>query len=163
MLSLCVCLLCILHSCGCDIMSIGDNMYPHVSLLDPAVPVIWHHKFFAQRMAAAQAVRVNARGIRFISSQYSVLVVTDRWKKVGCISSTDSLCTIDTGTDEFHARLLPNYGQEVYSSIGNNDGIEESLKDILFSECTESATNRIISTKYKDISLCDVLGQVSTN
>jgi hypothetical protein len=56
-------LLGIVQGCGCDIMSIGDNMYPYVTLLNPPVYVIWHHKFFAQRMAKAQAVRVNSRGI----------------------------------------------------------------------------------------------------
>jgi hypothetical protein len=97
-----LCLALFSPTCGCDIMSIGDNLYPYVALLDPAVPVVWHHKFFAQRMAAAQAVRINARGIRFISSQYSVLSVDSehsRWSQIPCTSSTDSLCVVNTQTD----------------------------------------------------------------
>jgi hypothetical protein len=53
-------LLIVGQECYCDIMSIGDNMYPYVTLLDPAVPVIWHHKFFAQRMAVAQVSVVDS-------------------------------------------------------------------------------------------------------
>jgi hypothetical protein len=99
-------LLVIVHDCGGDIMSIGDNMYPYVTLLDPQVSVVWHHKFFAQRMAKAQAVRVNSRGIRFISSQYSVLSVGSTWKTIGCVSSTNCLCRVNTGTSDLSARCV---------------------------------------------------------
>ena len=53
-----------------------------------------------------QGVRINARGIRFISSQYSVLSVdlkNSRWLQVPCSSSTDCLCVMHTHTD-FRAR-----------------------------------------------------------
>jgi hypothetical protein len=134
------------HECCGDIMSIGDNMYPYVSLLEPGVPVIWHHKFWAQRMAASQAVRINARGIRFISSQYSVLSIdstASRWMRVRCTSSTDCLCVLDTPAG-FHARFLPNYGENVYSSLGTRDDLEDSLKKIIFSECPEASTGRLV-------------------
>jgi hypothetical protein len=49
----------LLHGCLGDIMSIGDNMYPYVALLDPAVPVTWHKKFFAQRLAASQVLSIT--------------------------------------------------------------------------------------------------------
>lgn len=130
------------HGCGCDIMSIGDNVYPYVTLLDPQVSVVWHRKFFAQRMAKAQGVRVNSRGIRFISSQYSVLSISSVWKQVGCISSTNCLCRIDTNTTDFGARLFPNYGETVYASFGVNDVPQGPVQDILFTECHESATKR---------------------
>jgi hypothetical protein len=35
-------------------MSIADNTYPYMSLLDPNRAIIWHKKFFAQRIAEAQ-------------------------------------------------------------------------------------------------------------
>jgi hypothetical protein len=114
-------------ACSCDIMSIGDNMYPYVALLDPAVPVVWHQKFFAQRMAAAQAVRINSRGIRFISSQYAVLNIDPKstsWVSVECTSSRQSLCDLTTGTT-LQSRLLPNDGQQVYSTFGRHDDLTE--------------------------------------
>lgn len=91
-----------------------------------------------------QAVRINARGIRFISSQYSVLSVNStrsRWMRVECRSSTDCLCVINTHSD-LHARFLPNYGHNVYSSLGNHDSLDKSLTNILLSECIEASTGR---------------------
>jgi hypothetical protein len=142
-----------------DIMSIGNNMYPYVALLDPVIPVKWHTKFFAQRMAASQAVRINPRGIRFISSQYSVLTVNsigDRWLKVDCTSSTDCLCVLKTGTN-LNARLFP-IANQVYSSFGKHEGLGDAMEQILFSKCSESQTFITVSTNYKDISVCDILG-----
>jgi uncharacterized protein YhhL (DUF1145 family) len=147
------------HGGVSEIISIGDNMYPYVSLLDPAVPVTWHKKFFAQRMASSQAVRINSKGIRFISSQYSILKIDpgSGWMQTTCISSTQCLCVLKTDP-EFHARLFPIYGNTVYSSFGVKPIMEENLHTILFSECIEAKTNRVLSTTSKDISVCDVLG-----
>lgn len=52
--------------------------YPYLYLMDPSMPVIWHEKFFAMRMAMSQAVRVNSRGVRFISADYSSVILRAR-------------------------------------------------------------------------------------
>jgi hypothetical protein len=126
-----------------DIMSIGDNIYPYIMLLDPAVPVVWNRKYFAQRMAASQGVRVNSRGIRFISSQYSVINVDqrERWLKVECVASMDSLCVLNTNST-IHGRVFPNFDQVAYSSFRDKSKMAEDMHAILYSECTEASTGR---------------------
>jgi hypothetical protein len=59
----------------CEIFSINDRNYPHLFINDPVTaPVIWHKKAFGFRLANAAAVRINARGIRFIPGSHTLLL-----------------------------------------------------------------------------------------
>lgn len=59
----------------CEIFSINDRNYPHLFINDPVTaPVIWHKKSIGFRLANTAAVRINARGIRFIPGSHTLLL-----------------------------------------------------------------------------------------
>lgn len=76
MLLLALFLLVYPETAGGELLAIGDQGYPHIYLMQPPAAVQWHEKVFALKIASAQAVRINSRGIRFISAGYSSLVLT---------------------------------------------------------------------------------------
>lgn len=75
MMRIFILLACAATSCVCEMVSIGDQAYPYISILDTALPVIWNEGSFGAGVGMSSAVRINSRGIRFISIHYSALVL----------------------------------------------------------------------------------------
>ena len=156
---------------GAEMLSIGDSGYPHIYLMQPTVPVHWHRKAMAVRRAGSQAIRINTRGIRFISASYSSLVLGSSpgdsssfhnalgWKGIHCRGSTYGLCEISGGVNGAESLVFPNAPHDVYVSSTSGD---ERIDDFIGSPCPETKTNRVASTsgdgRRYDISVCNVLG-----
>ena len=175
-------LLACLQGCQPEIFSIGDQAYPYVYLMEPSVPVFWNTKFFALRMAGSQAVRINARGVRFIppdssaialvnssthSRDFHILPADDKgrnpWQVFRCKSSTDALCQIDTQGSGYTSRLFPNAGSPVYITHGE---LPESplggIPKFVTGNCPESSTGRVANFEKRwDVSICNILGMGS--
>jgi hypothetical protein len=71
--------------------------YPYVNLMTPYAPVVWHEKFFALRMALSQGVRINSRGVRFIDSDHSRVVLRAASSSSSSSAASSSSWTVAGG------------------------------------------------------------------
>lgn len=65
--------------CSGELLPISDVSYPYITLVGGSQqqpqqpqPVVWHTRRVAFRLAHSAAVRVNARGVRFVPSTHTL-------------------------------------------------------------------------------------------
>lgn len=139
-----------------ELLPIADDTYPHITFVNAkSMPVIWNKGYVSQRLAASMAIRVNGRGVKFMSGRHSKLWIPDSWTKVDCYPDTQSLCIIKQGN--VSSRVFPVPPETVYSLM---DTWEDSqrMRQIIPIHCPESDSKRTISDDMRDVSLCDVIG-----
>lgn len=168
LLSLLLLIACTVRVCKSEMLSIGDQGYPHLFFLQPSTPVLWDRKTLALREAGSQAVRVNSRGIRYIPAAYSVVTLGSAsragshfhsesgWDWVNCTLSEGGLCDIMSDvTGQLISRVFPDAPGDVY--VGSTGS--ERVDAILGPKCPETKTKRVLSggDRY-DVSACNVIG-----
>lgn len=138
--------------------SLSDASYPYLSLVQPQMPVVWHEKTFSLAVSMSKAVRINSRGIQFISPGGVTLTIHDssNWFSARCVQTTGALCTLEEITN---SSFFPSVG---YAVKGPNP-LYSDLFEYLIPKCTESTTGRVIpfinkGPSSEDMSLCNVIG-----
>lgn len=171
------------HSADCASISLSDGTYPYLYSLEPRTPLKWHQGAIGFMMASSEAVRINSRGIRFISGSFSVMTISSKeeegggaWTYSPCRVSKRSMCEIfDTPNDAYRSSIFPNAGSPVLVNIQSSDAVEEFgfFRDLESNRCPEAATGRSYSMvdnhaasdqqavpvqRTIDVSLCNVVG-----
>ena len=174
--------------CKAEIFSISDVTYPHLVISDPLnLPVVWHKKSLAFRLVHSAAVRISARGIRFVPSTHtltipqstnSISTPSNRWRGAICVPARDSLCHLQTNmpntssSTAFRSRVFPNFPNTVFLTQQDASMIPEDVSHILISgasntkTCPETVAGRTaippLRTEHSmprhDVSLCNILG-----
>lgn len=162
--------LCILEAQAATI-SLSDGKYPYLYNLDPLKPIMWHKGAMGLLMASSEAVRVNSRGIRFISGSFSVLTINSHddgtdWVDSHCQCSRNSMCTMFEQGGEYASNVFPNFGTPAKMSVGTTP--TSPMPDIFDlmekNRCPEASTGRSFlirddtSPFIMDVSLCNVVG-----
>lgn len=175
-----------------EVIPISGQGYPHLYLSPPSVggqqqqqqapsPARWWGGSLALRMATSSAVRINGRGVRFISASHSTLAVygdaagtpaiggARGWARVPCIPDADSLCRV-VGTA---SRVLPSGGPSYASPLppagaSNASDAVRRLQGAVGGDCPDSYTGRTFVAGAGggaagppprwDVSSCNILG-----
>lgn len=177
--------------CSAEIFPISDTSYPHVVISDPSsMPVAWHKKSIAFRLLHSSAVRVNARGIRFVPSTHSLIISTtppalglnnapkNRWRSTPCLPARDSLCHLRSrvaADAQFQSRVFPNYPNVVYITQKDASILPSDVAHVLMSgspdvsTCPETSSGRTVvpplraknAAPMHDVSLCNLMGMAA--
>lgn len=131
--------------CAAELFGISDKSYPYVLITDPVqAPVFWHQRAFGFRVHNSAAVRINARGIRFIPASHTVLV--------------DMLENLESGSQKVPALVS---SQKLVMNAMNlhndDDGNDEELK--LQSDATDMAKWRHILCQPARDCLCSLVSK----
>lgn len=96
----------------CRTITISSKSYPHIYRLDPLVPLTWHRGDLALLMASSEAVRINSKGVRFISNRHSFVSLSYQWMETPCRCSRYALCEVfgDGLVGHHVSRVFPNAG-----------------------------------------------------
>jgi hypothetical protein len=142
-----------------ELLSISDSSYPHLVLVKDAklTPVQWHRQEMFFRLVHSSAVRISARGVRFVPQSHHVVLPSTMWQSSACImDTTQCLCSIKKGA----VRFLPSFPLPVYMQPPFFLGEAERMAG---PNCKEGITGRVVSVETAanasayDISLCNVL------
>lgn len=151
-------LLLMVGSASCELLPILDDSYPYIQFSNaPGMRIDWNRGYTAQRLASSSAVRVNGRGVKFMSGRHSLLSLNhELWTKVNCTYNPHALCGIlSQGT--VVSRAFPVWPNTVHSLMDAGEA-SEYVRKILPMHCPEAESGRTVSDDLRDISLCDVVG-----
>lgn len=151
-------ILLMVGSASCELLSISDDSYPYIQFSDaPGMRIDWNRGYAAQRLASSSVVRVNGRGVKFMSGRHSLLRLTEEhWTKVNCTYNPHALCGISS-QGMVVSRVFPVWPNTAYSLMDTGEA-SEYVRNILPMHCPESESGRTMSDDLRDISLCDVVG-----
>lgn len=148
-------LACVAHG---ELLPIVDDSYPYVKFSNAkSLNVHWQHGYVAQRLASSRAVRVNGRGVKFISGRHSQLRLDPLvWKSVRCVHDPDALCRIEF-QGAVVSKVFPSWPSEVFSMMDTGQ-TSDYVRQLLPGHCPETKSGRIVSDDTRDVSLCDIIG-----
>jgi hypothetical protein len=151
-------------SVSAELMSFSYSSYPHLLLVKDSklAAVEWHKQEMLFKLVHSAAVRISARGVRFIPQTHS-LILSGRgahWISSSCKADTTCLCSTAHGSRVL-GRFLPNYPLPVYmlpSPLFMSSG---AFQQLMGPPCSEGITGRVLavgmSSPPEDISLCNIL------
>lgn len=128
---LCLCCSSMSLLAQAELFPISDESYPHLVITDPSnVPVTWHKKSIAFRLANSAAVRINSRWCQH-----------DQYMHAACVLVPRCLCTLSICMQNMcavcsHCRLTFARGIRFIPSthtlhLSTQKGFQESLDPIV--------------------------------
>lgn len=154
--SLLICALCLACTMA-ELLPITEDSYPYLKFANAnQMTLSWHTTYVAQRAASAAAIRVNGKGVRFISALHSKLTLGRGWESFHCSYDVNAMCRLESTLGNVTSRAFPTSPETVYSLMETPNS--RNYPAVMPKHCPEAKSGRIVSDDMRDLSLCDVIG-----